>query len=229
MYEIGTAAQSQSDIYRNPYQPHYIQQVIAIDTQAMRPCTLMTTQFALFPIFHSSMLLAIQTKQRDTCMQLKDNQGETNLQRLQSIAITRWLRLRSARPADGRDAGGVRHGDEADDHEQDVGNALPGAGGDGAVVHQGLWWESVLSYTGLGELRDAYGVNVHERNTSERSDDGDELIKIVGAEPCDHSAQGDHGEAEDVLLPLDPGVVFAGPAEELLAGDLDGRVDLQGR
>lgn len=46
----------------------------------------------------------------------------------------------STRPADGRDAGGVRHGDEADDHEQNVGDALPGAGGDGAVVHQRLCW-----------------------------------------------------------------------------------------
>lgn len=67
-------------------------------------------------------------------MQLKGNQGKT-LQRLQSIAITRWFRLRSARPADGRDAGGVRHGDETDDDEQDIGDALPGAGGDSAVVH----------------------------------------------------------------------------------------------
>jgi hypothetical protein len=57
------------------------------------------------------------------------------LKRLQSIAITRRLRFRSARPADSRDASGVRHGDEAEDHEQDVGDALPGAGGDGAVVH----------------------------------------------------------------------------------------------
>ena len=71
-----------------------------------------------------------------------------------------------------------------------------------------------------------YRINVHERDTSERSDDGDEFVEVVGAEPCDHGAEGDHGEAEDVLLPLDPGVVFACPAEELLAGDLDSRVDL---
>ena len=33
--------------------------------------------------------------------------------------------MRSARPADSRDAGGVRHSNEADDDEQDVGDAWP--------------------------------------------------------------------------------------------------------
>ena len=75
----------------------------------------------------------------------------------------------------------------------------------------------------------AYRVNIHERDTSKRSDDGDELVQIVGAEPGDHGAKGDHGEAENVLLPLDPWVVFASPAEELLTSDLDRRVDLERR
>jgi hypothetical protein len=60
---------------------------------------------------------------------------------LQRVAVARSLGFRSTRPADGGDAGGVSHGDEADDHEEDVGDSLPWTGGDGAVVHQGLCQE----------------------------------------------------------------------------------------
>jgi hypothetical protein len=87
---------------------------------------------------------------------------------------------------------------------------------------------SFLSEVGIGSGY-AYRVNVHERDTSERSDDGDELVQVVGAKPCDHGAKSNHGEAEDILLPLDPRVILASPAEKLLTRDFDRRVDLQRR
>lgn len=94
------------------------------------------TTIRIVPLF-TLYALAIQRQKGTTCIDLK-RQSKEILERLQSVTITRGLLLRSARPADSRNASRVCHGDEAENHEQDVRNALPGAGGDGAVVHQRL-------------------------------------------------------------------------------------------
>lgn len=72
-----------------------------------------------------------------------------------------------------------------------------------------------------------YRVYVHQWDAGEAAHETNKLIQIICADPGQHSAYHDHEEAEEVLLPLDVRVVLAGPAEQLLARDLDGRVDLQ--
>lgn len=72
-----------------------------------------------------------------------------------------------------------------------------------------------------------YRVDIDERHTSEAADNGDELVKVIGTSISNGSTKQDHEKAEDVLLPLDPRVVFASAAEQLLTCNFDGRVDLQ--
>lgn len=79
-----------------------------------------------------SILERCNPKGRQTCL------SRYSERRLQLVAVSRRLGLRSACPADSSDTRGVCHRDKADDHEQDVDDSLPGTRGDGAVVHQRL-------------------------------------------------------------------------------------------
>jgi len=72
-----------------------------------------------------------------------------------------------------------------------------------------------------------YGINVHQRNASKTTNKCDEFVQITRSSPGNGSAEQYHEETEDVLLPLDPRVVLACTAEQLLTGDFDRWVDLQ--
>jgi len=71
-----------------------------------------------------------------------------------------------------------------------------------------------------------YRIDVDQWDASKASHQRDKLVEVIGSSPRDDCAQDDHAETEEVLLPLDPWVILACPAEELLAGDLNGWVDL---
>ena len=55
---------------------------------------------------------------------------------------------------------------------------------------------------GCGDGNEVY-VHEAQRNTSERPDEGDELVEVVGTEPRERHASRDGEGAEDVLLPFD--------------------------
>jgi hypothetical protein len=78
----------------------------------------------------------------------------------------------------------------------------------------------------LGRASSTYGIDEDQRDTGKASYETDELVQISGTSPGNAGTDSYHEETEEVLLPLDIWVVLAGPAEELLTGNLDSGVDL---
>ena len=75
--------------------------------------------------------------------------------------------------------------------------------------------------------RETHRIDVDERNASKAAHERDELIQIPRASPGDGRAQQDEDETEDVLLPLDVGVVFAGAGEEFVFRNADDGIQLK--
>lgn len=60
----------------------------------------------------------------------------------------------------------------------------------------------------------AYRIDVHQRNAGKASDKCNELVQIVRADPREQGTDANHKEAEEILLPLDVGIVLASPTSD---------------
>lgn len=147
-----------------------------------------------------------------------------SLQHTRFVTVA-WLLFTALSPAENGQRGSVAHDEETEDDEGDIRETLPVFCRDGAVVHE---WLVKLVKAGVVSENQTYRIYKDERDTSEASNKSDKLVQLSRAEPSDDGAKHNHEESKDILLPLDPGVVLASTAKQLLRGDFNGRVDLQG-